>query len=63
MGIPDRPTDMFGNDLTQTDSFGTCRHPLDKLIAYTEDGVRYRACRSCKEIWELDPDSEEANEA
>jgi hypothetical protein len=31
-----------------------CQH-LD-LMSYTEDGIRYKACRNCKEIWNMGTD-------
>lgn len=63
--------DMYGNDLTKTDSFGTprgrqgetmttattdCQH--ERTLAYTEDNVRYHACRDCRAITPL-PDKQE----
>jgi hypothetical protein len=27
-----------------------CKH--ENLMSYTEDGLGYRACRDCQEIWE-----------
>lgn len=51
--------DMEDNDAHLTDDCeeeDDCTH--ERIMAYTEDGTRYHACRDCGEIWEQNDDNE-----